>query len=250
VSPSLYVYGIVAAGAIERIERTGVGAQPVRLVEGGAVTALGSPLAGEELRVRRRDLQAHLEVLKEAFGRTTVVPLRFGTVLESESAVREELLGEREAQLLELLARLEGHAQLELTAVYEEDEVLRELVAGDREIAALREYTRDGGADDHAARVRLGELVAGALEARRERDAAAILAVVEPHVAEVVVDRRRQDRVFKGSLLVRNDAVPALEQALEELAAAQRARMRLELAGPLPPTAFVETVDAEAGAWA
>jgi gas vesicle protein GvpL/GvpF len=249
MSPPLYIYGVVAAGSLAPLELEGVCGAPVFPIEEDGLAALAGELPEPEPRLRRRDLQAHLDVLRAAFERTTVVPCSFGTAFGSEDEVRGELLRARRDELTELLERLDGRSQFELSVTYDDDVVLREVVAADPEIARLREQTRDGGEETYFARVRLGELVAGAVEARREADAAALLEAVGPHVEALEVQDGRQDRVLKASLLVANDRVAAFERTLEQLAAEGGGRMRLELVGPLPPTAFVQLEDAEAATW-
>ncbi|MFE0083712.1 GvpL/GvpF family gas vesicle protein, partial [[Kitasatospora] papulosa] len=60
----VYVYAIVPAGQALPAGAVGVGspAAALRLVDGGRVTAVVSA-APPQLRARRRDLMAHLEVL-------------------------------------------------------------------------------------------------------------------------------------------------------------------------------------------
>jgi hypothetical protein len=244
-----YVYGVVAAGA-DVPGVTGVGSAEVRLVAHDALAGLVSSVDADGLRVRRRDLRAHLTVLERAFARTTVAPCRFGTVFEDDEAVRQELLAPRASELAALLVRLEGRVQLALSVDHDEETLLRGVVAGDGEIAHLREATRDAGADAHAARVRLGELVASAVEARRRSDAGQVLAALAPVVETVDADETPWGHVLKASLLVPADVVPEVERRLEQLGAEAGGRLRFELVGPLPPTAFAELVDEEAAAWA
>src|SRR4051795_4701807 len=171
-----YVYGVVAADAIPPIERQGVADAPVRAVAHGSVAALVSALPPGELRIRRRDLTNHLRVLEDAFAEGTVVPCAFGMVLSSEDAVRREFLEPRRDDLLALLERLDGHAQLNVRIAYDEDVVLQEIVAADPTIQQLREQTRGMPEDaGYSLRMQLGELVASALGSARERDGEVVL---------------------------------------------------------------------------
>jgi len=250
VNPPLYVYGVVAAGSLEGFELEGVRAQAVVQIEDDGLAALASELPDPKLQVRRRDLHAHLDVMKAAFERTTIVPCSFGTVFPSGEAVREELLASRREQLLELLEKLDRRAQFEVSVAYDEEVVLREVLAAEPEVARLSSQTRDGGDATYFARVRLGELVAEALGARRAADADAVVDALIPHAEGLEVADARHDRVVKASFLVAQDRIRVFEHAVEELAAEGNGRMRFELVGPLPPTAFVRPTDAEVGAWA
>ena len=231
----MYLYGVVRAGPVSAIESDAVFGGRVSLVETSGLTALTSEVP-DDIRVRRRDLRRHLDVLEEAFRETTVLPCRFGTAVSSEGDVRA-FLGDRAPELRRGLERLDGCAQLNLKVTYDEEELLREIVAADPDIAALSAASRaEGGAAD----LRLGQLVAAAIEVEREHDAARIFDAIRPHVVEVTDGEGGAGPAdaLKTSLLVRTENLPQLEAALEALAGREHRRLRFELIGPLPPTAF------------
>ena len=241
-SPSLaapiYVYGVVRAGAIGPLAIDGVGDRPVGTIESDGLAAVASELAGERLRVRRRDLLSHLRVLETAFGEATIVPCAFGMVLRSREAVETDLLAARRSELLALLERLDGRVQLNVTASYDEEAVLKEIVQNDAEIARLRSRSRQLGAAGHFESIRLGELVASALGARRASDAQRLLDSLAPETEDMAVESRGDTTVLKASFLVERDRCDRFDAALEALAAAEAPRVTFESIGPLPPTAF------------
>ncbi len=201
------------------------------------LAALTTTLASSPFRARRRDLRSHLDVLEAAFAETTVVPCAFASVLPTHAAVHDELLEARGQDLLALLERLDGRAQLNVKVGYEEEAVLRELVEADPEIARLNARTRDApGA--YAERVRLGDLIASALAARRSRDAEQIVDAVAGIADDVQPNRAELPIVLKASFLVRRERLDRFHAALEKLAAERATTMRFESVGPLPPTAF------------
>src|SRR5438552_15015380 len=118
-STAVYVYGVVRADELPAVATEGVAGASVELLEREGLAALISKLPGRDFRVKRRDLQRHLQVLEEAFGETTVVPCSFGTVVLAEEDIESALLTERRDELLAALARLEGKVQLNVKAVYE-----------------------------------------------------------------------------------------------------------------------------------
>jgi hypothetical protein len=232
---ALYVYGVVRAGA-DATEGEGVADAEVGLIESGRLAALVSPLPSDGLRLRRRDLRAHLAVLERAFERTTVVPCRFGMVVESEAALCRDFLDARADELDAALAKLDGRTQLNVRVDFDEEEVLREIVTADPEIAELRRRTQELGDAGHFARIRLGELVAQALDARRERDAATILEALEPAAEDTVVESVGELGVLKASFLVADPK--SFDRVLGRLAREHAPRLQFESIGPLPPTAF------------
>src|SRR5947199_10199546 len=127
-STAVYVYGVVRADELRAVAAEGVAGTAVELLEHDGLAAVVSKLPAREFRVKRRDLQRHLQVLEEAFAEATIVPCPFGTVLVSEEDVESALLIDRRDQLWAALARLDGRVQLNVKAVYDEEELLRELL--------------------------------------------------------------------------------------------------------------------------
>jgi gas vesicle protein GvpL/GvpF len=236
----IYVYGIVRAGSIGALSVDGVANRPVATIEGDGVAALASELTDERLRVRRRDLTQHLRVLEAAFAETTVVPCPFGTAVQSRTTVEHDLLSARRDELLALLDRLEGRVQLNIRAAYDEQIVLREVVDNEPEIARLRQQSRSLGDAGHFANIRLGELVAGAVAARRSADAARVLDRLAARADDVLVEEAGGTAVLKASFLVARERRRSFDAELEGLAAAEAPRLTFESIGPLPPTAFAE----------
>ena len=240
----VYVYGVVRADELPAVSADGVGDSAVELLERDGLAAIVSRLP-DDFRVKRRDLNRHLQVLEEAFGETTVVPCAFGTVLASEADVETALLSERRPELASALARLDGTVQLNVKAAYEPDELLRELVAKNPDVARLREESIRLGDAGYHQRVRLGELVAGLLDERREEDAARILSTLSGVAEDVTVDDPGEYDALKASFLVKRRQLDRFDARLEEVARALQPVVRAEVIGPLPPTAFAGAAAAQ-----
>jgi hypothetical protein len=202
------------------------------------LAAIVSRLPERRMRVRRRDLMRHLRTLEAAFESGTVVPCSFGTVLQSETAVESELLVSRREELMRLLNRLEGRVQMNVKAVYDEEEILREVVAADSAIAALRQRTRERGDAAYYENVRLGELVSTALAQRRAQDEELVLGRLLAEADDAVSEQAGEMHVLKASFLVSRERLERFDDALDALAASEAPRLRFESFGPLPPTAF------------
>ena len=237
-----YVYAVVRSGALDSVQSEGVAGLSVAIVDGEGVAALVSDLPDRELRVRRKDLRRHLDVIEEAFRTTTVLPCRFGTVVDSRADVVEELLTYRREDLLAGLAQLGDRVQLNVKATYDEELLLGDIVARDPEIARLREATRTLGDAAYGEQLRLGELVAGAVAEQREGDSARILDALAAEADDVDLDEPPPDAALKGSFLVHRSRLSAFDAALETVAEREQPRLRFDLIGPLPPTAFASAV--------
>ena len=242
-----YVYGIVPAAApVPGGHVAGVGkAGHVAAVPCGRVAAIISPLAADQPLGTPADLRAHASVVDVLAQSAAVLPMQFGGVLADEGAVLAELLEPYEAEFAERLDMLAGHDQFTVRGRYEHDAPLREIVAEEPGVMRLRERLRgkdDAAGQDPASRgeaIRLGELVARALELKQAADTRTLARTLAPHAAAVVehapaTPGTAVDVAFLVARTHRGD----FEQAAEELGRAWRDRIRLRLTGPLAPYDF------------
>jgi hypothetical protein len=240
---SLYVYGIIpAANAGEWPSVAGVGG-PVASVwalEVGELAALVSALPPDRTPGRREDLNAHREVLSLAVERGTVIPLRFGMVMEGEDVVRERLLGRHRPKLIELLRTLDGHVQMAVRALYAEGALLHGAIEGDAEIARLSAVVQGRSEiESRPERIALGERVAAAVDARRAQDEQVLLDQLTPLAVDLRVEPGGSERVaLKAQLLIRRDRRVALDEAVRDLGSALDGYLAIRYIGPLPPYSF------------
>jgi hypothetical protein len=241
MSPSaggVYVYGVVRGGVVPPVNAEGVGGAPVEVVEHAGLAALVSRLKTRDLRVKRKDLQRHLQVLEEAFAATTILPCPFGTVVKSTEDVADELLDARHDDLVAALDRLEGSVQMNVKAVYDEEALLRNIVQRDPEIAQLRESTRELGDAGYYERLRLGEIVAAAISEQRERDSDRLVTTLATPAIDVVLEAPDDASALKASFLVEKNELRRFDERLDAIARSEQPLLRFEVIGPLPPTAF------------
>ena len=236
-----YVYG-VAAAPCDAPDRRGIDGARTRVLTGTDLCAVVATAEYDVVEAGRANLMAHSDVLQDVVAARTVVPMRFGTLLSDDDAVRGELLEARRAELGSLLRAVDGHVELSLKVYYVEDVVLSEILSTDRSIARLRETVKSLPDDaSYFQRIRLGELVARELVRRRAADADAVATRLAPLAnASEAEDERPELMVMKGSFLVSRDAIEEFRAAVDDLATASGGRMIFKLVGPIPPYSFVE----------
>jgi hypothetical protein len=239
--PAKYVYGVVRADDKGPRAR-GIGRKQVRIIRADGLGALTSDVPPGDLEAGRNELLAHSRVLERALEQGTVLPMRFGVVMPSESAVREQLLEPHRGELEAQLEEMEGKFEVNLKAIYEERALLTEVLRERPEIAKLREELRGQPEDaTHFERIRLGEMIAGAVNEKRDLDADQILQRLAPHiVAAEVGDPVHERMALNASFLIDRSARKAFDQEVDRIAAEQGERMRFKYTGPLAPHSFVE----------
>jgi Gas vesicle synthesis protein GvpL/GvpF len=249
---AVYVYGVAAAKERLSVSTRGVEAARIRTVEHDGLLALVSDVRDASLAAAR-EVRAHWRVLDEASESVTVLPVRFGTVMEDEDAVRARLLEPNAEHLRELLRELDGRVQLTLKGDYDEQLLMRQVVEGSDAVAGLRDRLRSVPAEAaYYERIRLGELVAAEVDHRRVEDTRVALETLEPlAVAAREEDPTRPDVALSLSFLVDRDRVPEFNDGVRKLAERFGERISLRYVGPLPPYSFADIeLDPEAAAWA
>jgi hypothetical protein len=238
---SEYVYGIVGQ-EVEPPSERGVAGAPLRLIAGPSASALVSDLSAGELRLGRSEALAHARVLEAALAQGTVLPMRFGVVMDGPEEVRRRLLSQHEDDLRAQLESFAGKVEVNLRVLYDESTLMREIVRAEPEIARLRGQLRGRSEDaTYYDRIRLGELVAQAVERAREADARGIVDALAPTVLAVSAAEPAHERIaLSASFLVARDRLGDFDRRLDQIAAERSPLMRFKYTGPLPPHSFVE----------
>src|SRR5215211_776958 len=235
-----YVYGVLRTPA--RGKGKGIDGRPLRVVSANGIAALASDVPEGPLEAGRDELLTHARVLERALEGGAVLPMQFGVVLPDDDAIRAELLAAHREQLEAQLDEMEGKVEMNVKALYSEETVLREVLEESREIAGLRAAIQDQPEDaTYYERIRLGELIAGAMAAKREEDEQMVISYLAPHAVAIQAGPPIHERMVANvSLLLERDREGPFEDALEELGAEQHPRIAFKLTGPLPPHSFVE----------
>jgi hypothetical protein len=226
-----YLYGVVRAVGDLDFGLIGLGVPPadVRAVREGALAALVSTAPGRAVDPTRSHLLVHQRVTEAVLREHTLLPVAFGTVLDSEAQVRE-LLRTAQAPLLQALEALEGKVELGLKVLYHREHLARRLELEDE---ALCRHEAEAEADHER---RLGT----ALEARVHKDMATLLDGLRPLAAASRTWAPVGERMLlNAAFLVRRDAVAAFEAKVRSLAA-RSDTYAFRFTGPWAPYSFVD----------
>ncbi len=245
----VYLYGIVPSDVEVAEDARGVG-EPgvVTLLRHGDVASLVSDLHVDRPLGKPEDLLAHERLLDATAAEVPVLPIRFGAVLTGPEAV-SELLASHHDEFARALGELEGRVQYVVKGRYVEQAVLREVLDEHPEVAELREQI-EGRPEEvtRQTRIRIGEIVSGAIDARREADTQALAAALAS--VSVLISPREptheQDAAHLA-VLVDTDRTGELQEVLDGFAAHWADRVRLRLLGPMASYDFVLTPGAGEG---
>lgn len=234
-----YVYGVVPKSAGRKISATGVQGAGVTAIDHDALAALTSPLQSTTLDAR--DLRAHWRVLEAAFEEGVVLPVRFGTVVENEEAVRREVLDPNAARFSDLMKQMSGMVQLNVKGRYDEEVLLTAIVQSNPKVAQLRGRVRAGEpVAPTPDQLTLGRLVEAEIARVRQMDRAAVGEVLEPFAVAVRDEDVAHPSAFSTAFLVNRDAMDEFGRGVAALREHFGDRVELRYTGPLPPFSFAD----------
>ena len=159
----LYVYGIGPTTQGELPPLEGILGQPAYRLHSGPLAAVVSDCALEIVRAERRHIAASQRVLSRLNGQLDLLPVAFGTVAQSEDALRR-FLDEHRDPLMAQLQRVAGRVEMSLQLSLEVPDPIAHVVALTPALQAARDRLfHHGRHPTHDERIRLGQLCEEAL---------------------------------------------------------------------------------------
>jgi hypothetical protein len=241
-----YVYGILPGDVELNPDITGIGdpPRPVTLVHNGDLAAMVSTVDLGRPLGRPEELTRHEELLDAtAAADIPVLPMRFGAVVSDEKALTDQLLGTYHDIFAAALKELEGRAEYIIDGEYIQEAILTELLTENAEAARLNEQIKDMPEQQaHDLRIRLGETINKAIEAKRDADTATLIDAISPlAVATAVRPPNDEWGMPHVAVLLELAREAELEQAVEQVGRRWEQRGRMRLRGPLAVYDFLMT---------
>jgi len=249
VEPGKYLYCIIPCPEDRTFEVVAIGGEEAGVHalchKGLAAVVSDSPV--NQYECTRRNTMAHQRVLETVMREFTLLPVRFGTVADSNSPVEDiqKLLSRRFEEFHGLLRDMQGKEEFGLKAFWRDEKaIFDEIVAGNPEIRRLRQsLSPKSAAASHFDRMRLGEMVKRALDQKRAKEAARILPPLRRLAHSVRENEVLADRmIVNAAFLIDRDKEPEFDLEVSKLDQRLGQRLALKYVGPAPPYNFVNIV--------
>jgi hypothetical protein len=226
----IWVYAICERPDVPAPRRRGLAQAPLDGVREGELLAVISRHAQTPGEPALDALWVHERVVERLMADRAVLPMRFGTKLPDEAALREALAA-RQGEFTAALERVRGRVEVGVRA-------MRPLAAVPAENAPVAPAPASGR-DYIEAKLRNGRLV--------EREAS----MLHDPLSALAVETRRQpartaDELLRASYLIESAALARFRSTVERL---QRAHPEIAIlcTGPWPPYGFVGGAPAAVG---
>jgi hypothetical protein len=237
----LYVYGVVRDNGKKIFDITPLtGAAEVRTGPASSGLAfLSSDIGDLRPRASRMNLLAHTRVLEAVMEEMDVLPVRFGTLIESDCD-GERVLADNKDEFARAFAEIEGHCEISLKINWGQGAVFEEVM--ERNPALRRERdAMNQGSGDHYSKIDFGKKIENAIAEIRARDRAIIVHTLKGFADKFVEGAMLDDSmVVNLSFLVARDALSAFDAAVEKLDATHSGRWQFRYVGPMPTFSFVD----------
>lgn len=239
----VYFYGIIEGTKEVALDVPGVNnAGPVRIVLHDGLGCVISEYDGEAFgALPRQDLVkllfAHQQVVEHVMQGRTVLPVKFGTTLESHKEVRD-LLAQANHDLGKALDLMRDKVEVEVAATWDIKRVLQE-VGQEEEVVRAREDVAAKGSPTLDDKVRLGQVVKTCLDRRRDAYRERMLEFLRPLAVDVAPNAMVSDEmVMNVAFLVEQARQQEFDERVRVLDSHFDNQVTFRVIGPLPPYSF------------
>jgi hypothetical protein len=242
----LYIYGMIHTSEPQEFGAIGVGNEATQVqtlvLRDVAAVVSRSPLAIYDSLAKEKivkDLVTHQFVLEQVMQRFTVIPVKFGTMVETEDDVLS-FLEKGHALLSNELDKNAAKIELDLVAHWELPKILPTLSLGNDQIQKKQRDIALAG--DHVSieeKIALGQLIEHALIAKKADYQQKILQTFNTITIDTCLhDLADEQMIFNGAFLLAKKDEESFYQRLNTLDQTLENTIQFRVVGPLPPYSF------------
>ena len=258
-----YIYCIIGANENRQYSLTGIGGRGDKIETfcRDGLAAIISNSSVKKYPINRKNTICHQKVMEEAMKYHTVLPVRFSTIAEDKELgnglpeipalkrIRQRILIERRQEFLDLLNDMDTKMELGVKVLWTDmKDVFNGVVEKNPSIKKLKDKIEriniaNPRQSTHRERVKLGEMVRGALNAKREKLKNIIMGVLKRASCDSRVNKNFGDNmIVNGAFLVEKLRLADFENNLEKLNNTYKGKIKFKYVGPVPPCNFIEIV--------
>lgn len=217
----------------------GLEGSPVYPIVYDKLVAIVSDTLSAKIRPDRKNISAHQSVLHELTERTTILPIRFGTVARNAASV-EKLLQQNQKSILSQLKKVHGCNEMGLRVSWDVANIYDFFIAQNPNLRAARDelLMAQGPARDQ--KIEVGRLYETIMNEDRKESTARVKAILEDACEEIVESTlKREKDVMNLACLVRRDSMDAFVSAVFEASKLFDNNFLFDYSGPWAPHNFV-----------
>lgn len=241
------LYGVIKASELKEPEKIGIGnnaipdVMTIRFTDIAAV-ASWNPLVAYDAETRAKvikDLAIHQFSVERVMAQCTILPVKFGTMLETEEEVMA-FLTNGYALLRSELDRMEGKIELDVVANWQLSKVIQELSHHNSQIQEQQQkLAQQGNKVSVEDKIKLGQSIERALNAEKAGYHQTMLQALKPGMEDVCLhDLANDEMIFNAAFLLEKSNEEYLYTNIDALDRKLEGNINFRVVGPLPPYSF------------
>ncbi|MDY7030761.1 MAG: GvpL/GvpF family gas vesicle protein [Thermodesulfobacteriota bacterium] len=239
-----YIYGFIKTTKRENIGSIGIEGAEVYTFPYGDISAVVSdspPLHFNSYSKETllRNLAIYQTVMEEVMKSYSIIPMKFGTMAESEEYLKK-ILEKGYERIKTGLEAIDNKIELNIVVTWSNfDTVLKEI----GEVEEVRKYKEEALQTSsrhlHQARIEIGKMMKAVLDKEKEQYVSAITDILkeeaENHCLHATMD---DSMILNAAFLIRKDKEDTFEAKVNQLNRKNKGRIHFRMIGPLPPYSF------------
>jgi hypothetical protein len=240
-----YIYCIIDSNTPESFGNTGIGGRgdEVYTVCYKNISAVISSSPIKDYRVSRINMIPHEKNIEEAMKEHTVLPVKFGTITESDKAMEDILIREYD-RFNKKLKKMKNKKELGLKAIFKENLIYKHILEKYEDIVKLKNAIASKAPEKtHFKRAKIGELVEKALENEKALYRKRILNALSPLSEDEKTNKEYGDRmIINAAFLVNDKKEDKFDTTVNKLDEDYGDLVTFKFVGLVPPFNFVNLV--------
>lgn len=238
----LYLYCIIRSSENVSFGNIGIGGRgdEVKTLKYNDIHAVVSLVPLMKYETSRENMMAHELVIERVMRDYAVLPLRFATVMNDDSDVKQ-LLKVKYDKLIEELEKIEGKVELGIKAIAKKEVVFEEILLENNDIRTLKEKIQNlPDEKTYFDRIAIGQMVENALKEEKKKYRKIILETLEPVALEMKENKNFGDRmIVNASFFVDKERESQFDDCVNELGEKYGDKIIFKYVGGIPPYSFV-----------
>jgi len=242
----IYIYGVIKTSDPQEFGRIGIGDKNSQVLTIGfkdlaAVVSKSPFMVYDSLAKEKtvKDLVTHQFVIEKVMADFTIIPVKFGTMVETEDEVIK-LMRKGYFLLRNALRKMDGKIELDVVASWKLPKILAMIYAEDRRVQKKQqEITLKGDKVTVEEKIALGKLIEQTLNIRKVRESRFILQTLKKNAVEICLhDLTGDEMIFNAAFLIKTANKEKFNKVLDRLDQRFEDTLNFRLVGPLPPYSF------------
>ncbi len=242
----IYVYGVIKTSDPKEFGGIGIGDKASKVLTIGfkdlAAVVSKSPFMVYDSLVKEKtvkDLVTHQFVIEKVMAGFTIIPVKFGTMVETEDEVIK-LMEKGYFVLRNALRKMEGKVELDVAVSWQLPKIIAAIYRRSNRVKnKQKEIATKGAKATTEDKIILGKLVEQALKQKSTGYGRLILQTLKKQAEDVCLhDLANEEMIFNAAFLIKTANKEKFNKILDKLDQRFEDTLNFRLVGPLPPYSF------------